>query len=74
MKIVSILQIIVSILLMIFILMQNRGSGLSASMGGDAWGYYTKRGLEKFFFYASVILAAAFIGLAIAGFWFSTRV
>ena len=68
MKTINILQIIVSVLLIISILMQNRGSGLSAAFGGDFGGYYTKRGLEKFLFYFSIALSLLFLGLAIASF------
>lgn len=66
MKFTSILQIIVSILLIISILMQNKGSGLGAVFGGDTGGYYAKRGFEKFLFYFSIVLATLFIVLAIA--------
>ena len=66
MKYLSIAQIIVSLLLSVSILMQNRGSGLSATFGGDFGGYYTKRGIEKFLFYLSIILGTAFILIAIA--------
>lgn len=66
MKILAIAQIIVAILLVVSILLQNRGSGLSSAFGGDFGGYYTKRGMEKFLFYASSFLGACFIGLAIA--------
>lgn len=65
MKILSIAQAVVSILLVISILLQNRGSGLSAAFGGDFGGYYTKRGFEKFLLYFSVILSALFMLLAI---------
>jgi protein translocase SecG subunit len=54
MKIINIFQIIVSILLVVSILLQNRGSGLSAAFGGDFGGYHTKRGLEKFLSYSSI--------------------
>ena len=66
MKFVTFAQIVVSILLIISVLLQNRGSGLSAAFGGDFGGYYTKRGVEKFLFFASVVLGVCFIGLAIA--------
>lgn len=67
MKILSIAQAIVSILLIISILLQNRGSGLSASFGGDfGGGYHTKRGFEKFLLYFSITLSILFILLAIA--------
>lgn len=65
-KTLAIIQIVISILLIISILLQNRGSGLSAAFGGDFGGFHTKRGLEKFLFYASSILGAAFIINALA--------
>ena len=65
MKFTTVAQIIVSVLLIISILLQNRGSGLSAAFGGDFGGYYTKRGVEKFLFFASIFLGVCFIGLAI---------
>ena len=65
MKLITIAQLIVAILLTVSILLQNRGSGLSSAFGGDFGGYYTKRGMEKFLFYLSMSLGAIFIGLAI---------
>lgn len=65
MKIINILQVIVAILLIVSILLQNRGSGLSAVFGGDTGGYYAKRGFEKFLLYFSTLLAVLFIILAI---------
>jgi protein translocase SecG subunit len=73
MKILNIAQIIVSILLTISILLQNRGSGLSAAFGGDFGGYYTKRGMEKFLFYFSVVLSVGFLVLSIASFVLSNK-
>lgn len=67
MKILSIAQAVVAILLVVSILLQNRGSGLSAAFGGDfGGGYHTKRGFEKFLLYFSISLSALFILLAIA--------
>lgn len=64
MKVIIISQLVVAILLSISILLQNRGSGLGAAFGGDMGGYYTKRGVEKFLFYGSIVLSVIFIGLA----------
>jgi protein translocase SecG subunit len=64
MKWINVLQIVVSILLIISILLQNRGSGLGAAFGGDGGGYYAKRGFEKFLVYFTVALATLFILLA----------
>jgi len=66
MNLLTILEVVVAIALSVSILLQNRGSGLSSAFGGDFGGYYTKRGMEKFLFYCSIVLAALFIGLAIA--------
>ena len=59
------LQIIISLLLSLSVLFQNRGSGLSAAFGGDFGGFHTKRGLEKFLFIVSIILSVLFIGNAL---------
>ncbi|MCF7907005.1 preprotein translocase subunit SecG [Patescibacteria group bacterium] len=67
-KILSIVQIIISLLLVAAVLMQSREGGLSNVFGGGGEVYRTKRGLEKNLFVATIILAAIFIGLGIARF------
>jgi len=59
--ILSIIQLISAILLIISILLQNRGTGLGAAFGGDGNVYRTKRGLESFLFKATIVLAAIFL-------------
>ena len=73
MKILNVAQIAVSILLTISILLQNRVSWLSATFGGDFGGYYTKRGMEKFLFYFSMVMSVGFLGLSIASFVLSNK-
>ncbi len=59
-------QIILAILLTATILVQQRGSGLSSAFGGDGGAEYsTKRGAEKFFFYATIILAILFLTVSV---------
>lgn len=65
MRALLIAQAVVAVLLVVAILLQNRGSGLGAAFGGDFGGYYTKRGLEKFFLYATVVFALIFLILGI---------
>ena len=67
MKPFLIVQAVVSILLIVSVLLQNRGSdmGTGLTFGGDLGGYYTKRGVEKFLYYASIGLGSAFIILSI---------
>ena len=67
-KILNIAQITISILLIIAILLQNKGAGLSDTFGGGGGGgetYHSKRGFEKFLSQATVILAIAFLALAV---------
>ena len=62
----TIFQIIISILLVGAILLQQRGTGLSATFGGEGNVYRTKRGLEKIIFVATIVLAFLFFAAALA--------
>ncbi len=64
-KIINISEVVVAILLIVSILLQNRGAGLSSTFGGDFGGYYSKRGFEKFLVVFSSVLATAFVILAV---------
>ncbi len=66
---IKIAQIVVAILLMVAILMQNRGAGLGGVFGGSGGVYLTKRGLEKKLFIATIVLAAIFLLLSLAVFF-----
>jgi protein translocase SecG subunit len=72
-KYLYILQILLSLFLVTTILLQNKGTGLSATFGGDFSGFHTKRGLEKFLTIATSILGGLFILNAIIIFIVSTR-
>ncbi len=60
---VQIAVLVVSLLLILAILLQNRGAGLGGIFGGEGNVYRTKRGVEKVLFIATIVLAAAFLGL-----------
>jgi preprotein translocase subunit SecG len=65
-KILSLIQLGVGVLLVIAILSQSKGVGLSNVFGGSDAVYRTKRGLEKWLFYSTIAMAIAFIALSIA--------
>lgn len=66
-SILKIAQVVTAILLMIAILLQNKGAGLGGAFGGTGGGVYlTKRGLEKKLFIATIVLAVVFILLSLA--------
>lgn len=58
-------QIIVSIILIIFVILQSKGTGLSGVFGGST-NYHAKRGVEKTLFYATIFVSVLFVALSIA--------
>jgi len=63
---IAITQILISIVIVVLILLQERSAGLSGIFGGEGGGFYqTRRGLEKVVFYATIVLGIVFVGLAI---------
>ena len=60
MNIFSILQIIIGGLLIVVILLQQRGTGLGSAFGGEATLYRSKRGIERLLFIATIVLSVAF--------------
>lgn len=64
---ISILQILVGILLILVIIIQQKGAGLGSAFGADFGMYRTKRGAEKFLFYMTIALSVIFIVLSLVG-------
>lgn len=63
---ISIIQIVISVVLIALILLQERSSGLGGLFGGGAGGFYqARRGLEKIIFGATIFCAVAFAGIAL---------
>lgn len=60
-------QIVVSVLLMVFILLQAKGTGLGSAWGGGGEFYRSRRGVEKIFFWATISLATLFLILSLLG-------
>lgn len=63
----QIFQIIVAVLLILAILLQNRGTGLSGVFGGSDNVFRTKRGVEKSLFTATIILSILFFAISLLG-------
>jgi preprotein translocase subunit SecG len=59
----NVLQIFVSCLLIVVVLLQVKGSGFGAALGGMSSGssFRTKRGVEKTLFQATILLIIVFI-------------
>ncbi|OGE25657.1 preprotein translocase subunit SecG [Candidatus Daviesbacteria bacterium RIFCSPHIGHO2_02_FULL_39_12] len=64
---IYLIQIILGVLLILVIIIQQKGSGLGSAFGGDLGFYRTKRGAEKLLFYGTIILSLAFIISSLIG-------
>ena len=65
-NILSISQIILAVLLVLFILLQHRGTSLGGAFGGEGVSYRSRRGIEKLLLRATVVIAALFLATALA--------
>ncbi len=64
-QIILIAQVIISLLLIVSVLLQQRGGGLSQVFGGTGGAYRTRRGVERVTLWATVILAILFLAVAL---------
>lgn len=69
-SVISIIQIILGVLLILVIIIQQKGSGLGSAFGGDMGFYRSKRGVEKLLFYATIVLSTALIVSSLVGLLF----
>ncbi len=62
--------IALSLLLIIGIVLQQRGASLGGAFGGDNYAstFYKRRGAERFIFIATIVVAILYVAGAIAGF------
>lgn len=61
-----IVLIILSILMILAVLFQGKGSGIGMAFGGDSNVYRTKRGMERVLFLSTIVLAVLLFGVALA--------
>lgn len=59
-QVLYILNIILSIAIVFFILIQGRGAGLGSAWGGGGETFQTRRGVEKITFRLTVVLIVIF--------------
>jgi preprotein translocase subunit SecG len=61
----QIVQIVISVALIFFILLQAKGVGLSGIFGGEGGIYKTRRGVEKTLFQVTIGLSIVFFVVSI---------
>jgi preprotein translocase subunit SecG len=66
-------EIVLSILLIVGIVLQQRGATLGGAFGGDNFAstFYKRRGAEKFLFNATIVVAVLLVLAAITNFLLS---
>ncbi len=63
---ISAAEILIAIFLVVFILLQQRGTALGSSFGGEGGSFYgARRGIQKQLYWGTIILGILFIGLAL---------
>lgn len=62
-----VIQILISALLVFVILLQAKGTGLSATFGGEGGFYRSRRGVEKVLLYFTILLTFLFLVTALLG-------
>jgi preprotein translocase subunit SecG len=68
----NIVQILISIVLIVVVLLQTRGSGFSATFSSDTSIYRTRRGVERTLFNVTIGLAVLFILISMASVIFAS--
>ena len=63
-------EVTLSLLLILGIVLQQRGANLGGAFGGDNFAstFYKRRGAEKFLFQATIVIAVLFVAAAVLGF------
>lgn len=56
----AVLQIVIAVLLVLAILLQMQGTGLSTAFGGGGEFYRSRRSIEKLLVFATIVLASLF--------------
>lgn len=63
--ILTIVDMVTMVLLIISIALQNKSAGLSNVFGGGGGVVSTRRGSDKYLFYATIVLGVIFAGLSL---------
>jgi preprotein translocase subunit SecG len=61
---VNVAQILVSLALILVVLLQAKGSGFGAGLGGTTSSFRTRRGVEKSLFQATIFLVILFLAMS----------
>jgi len=64
--ILSLVQLVIAVFLVVFILLQQRGTALGSAFGGEGGSFYgARRGVQQKLYWGTVVLATLFVALAL---------
>jgi protein translocase SecG subunit len=66
-QVLTVIQVILSLVLIGLIILQSKGTGLGSTFGGGIEFYGTKRGAEKYLFILTIIVSILFLVSALLG-------
>ncbi len=66
--ILTVINLVSAVLLIVAVLLQQKGAGMGAAFGGSGSVYTTRRGLDRTLFQATIVLSVLFFASAIAFF------
>ncbi|MEK7644657.1 MAG: preprotein translocase subunit SecG [Patescibacteria group bacterium] len=67
-KILALTQLLLAVLLIVAILLQQKGAGLGSAFGGSGSIYTTRRGVDKLLFQITIVISALFFAVSLAYF------
>ena len=65
--IITVIEMLIALLLIVSVILQQRGTQAGVVFGGGGQTYRSKKGVEKVLFYSTIILAGMFAGFSILG-------
>lgn len=64
---ISILQVVIACIIVVLVILQERGSGMGETFGESGGGFSAqRRGIERGVFIATIVALALFIGVSLA--------
>ncbi len=63
---ITAIQLTAAILMIVAVLIQNKGAGMGEAIGGTGAVYQTKRGVEKKLFIVTIVLVVIFLASSLA--------
>lgn len=54
-NVLLVVQLAISVALVVFVLLQQKGSGVGSAFGGESVVYRSRRGVEKLLYYGTIV-------------------